>query len=148
MLPNALICNTTNIGRLLQNTTISARFPGAPLVTREMLRNALASIFGLDTIIECGAVYNSAKEGKTFTGANVWSNLYAGVARVCKSADLSEAGVGRTLRWTGVAGGGISMEVSTYRSPSNDSDVVHVREYVDELILGAGYMHLMKIAAS
>lgn len=148
MLPNALIMNTTNVGRLLFNTVVRARYPGAAIITRQMLKDTLAQLFGIQEIIECGAVYNSAAEGAAFVGANIWSNLYCGVARVCKSADLSEPGLGRTIRWDAVMGGEASIEVLTYREPQSDSDIIKVRNYLDELVLGAAYMHLLKVAAA
>lgn len=148
MYANALICNTTNIGRLIQNEKVMARFPGAARITRQMLLDSLGALFGIDRLIECGAVYSSAKEGQAFAGANVWSNLYAMVARVCVSEDLAEPGIGRTMLWTGVDGGNASFGVKTYRAQSNKSDVIQVDQYTDELILGAAYGHLLKIAAA
>ena len=148
MLPNALIMNTTNIGRLLYNTVVRARYPGAAIITRDMLRDTLAQLFGIQHIIECGAIYSSAAEGAAFVGANIWSNLYCGVARVCTSADLSEPGLARTIRWDAVAGGDSNVQVELYRENQTDSDVLKVKNYLDELILGTAYMHLLKVAAS
>ena len=148
MLPNALIMNTTNLGRLLFNTVIRARYPGAAIITRDMLKDTLAQLFGINTIIECGAVYSSAAEGAAFVGANIWSNLYCGVARVCTSEDPSEPGLGRTLRWDALDGGETDVDVTLYREEQTDSDVLKVKNYLDELILGTAYMHLLKVAAS
>lgn len=148
MLPNALIMNTTNISRLTANTVIRARYPGAGIITRQMLTDTMAALFGIQTIIECGAVYSSAAEGQAFVGANVWSNQYCMVARVCRTADLSEPGLGRTIRWDAVQGGDSNIEVLTYREEQTDSDVIKVRNYLDELILGTAYGHLLRVATS
>ena len=148
MLANALVLNTTNIGRLLANTVIRARYPGAAIITRQMLVDTLAQLFGIQQIIECGAVYSSAAEGQTFVGANIWSNLYAMLARVCTGSDLSQPGLGRTIRWDAVSGMEADVEVSTYREEQTDSDVIKVRNYLDELVLGSAFGHLMKIATA
>jgi len=159
LLPNALIMNTTNVNYLIANTVIRARFPGATLITRQMLADSLASIFGITQLIECGSVKNSAIEGQDHVGAYVWSSTYAMVARVRTGATPEEPGLGVTMKWDAVpsmsiegegavgapAGEDSSIEVTTYREEQTDSDVVKVKHFIDELILGAAYGHLLKV---
>lgn len=159
LMPNALIMNTTNVNYLIANTVIRARFPGAQLITRQMLADSLAAIFGIPMLIECGAIKNSAIEGQAHSGAYVWSSSYAMVARVRTTGLPEEPGLGVTVQWSGLpsmriegegAGGAAaaedtSIEVMTYREEQTDSDIVKVRHYIDELILGAAYGHLLKV---
>jgi len=160
LMPNALIMNTTNVNCLIANTVIRARFPGAPFITRQMLADGLASIFGIPYLIECGAVKNSAIEGAAHTGAYIWSSTYAMVARIRTGGIPEEPGLGVTMNWNlvpsmaiaaGETAGGApggedqSIEVETYREPQTDSDIVKVRQYIDELILGAAYGHMLKV---
>jgi hypothetical protein len=147
--PNALILNTVNVDRLLANTTIRAHFPGAPRITREMLKASLVSIFGLQYLIEAAAVKNTADEGQSHVGAYVWSNLYVGVARVVPpGAPLPTPGLMRTMKWACLMGVNADMNVVMYRENQTKSDVVQSDWYLDELVLGTAYMHLLKVSTT
>ncbi len=145
---NALILNDVNLGRLLANTVIRARFPGAPIITRAMLEQAMGAIFGLDRLVVCSAMKNAALEGQDYSGDYIWSSSYVMVARVIpQGASLDTAGLGRTMRWTGLMGGeSMAYEVEMYDERQSDSVVVKVRNALDELILGSEYGHLLQVA--
>lgn len=143
---NALILNTENVDRLLANTTIRAHFPGAPMITREMLKASLAAIFGLQYLIEGAAIKNTADEGQAHVGAYVWSGSYVGVARVVPpNAPLQTPGLGRTMKWSGLMGVGADMNVVMYRESGTKSDVIQTDWYLDELVLGTAYQHLLQV---
>lgn len=147
LLPNALIINTVNLNRLLANTVIRARFPGATLITRDILRQNLSAIFGLQYLIEAGAIKNSAPEAATYVGAFVWSSSYAMVARVVPPGSPPDtAGLGRTVRWTALMGSTSEYEAMMYRDSHVDSDILKIRNYLDELVLGTAYGHLLTVA--
>ena len=54
--------------------------------------------------------------------------------------------VGRTVRWTAVSGAG--LDVTSYREDQTDSDVLKLREYLDEKIIDIGFAHLIKVDAT
>lgn len=146
--PNALVLSRANLQNLLANTGILARFPGASLVTEAMLRNALAAIFGLEKLIVGRARYNSApinETASTFTMANVWSDSYVGVALIGdQNAPRLTPCLGRTILWEDYASE--LWTVETYREEQSESDVVRVKNYVDEIVHDAYFQHLMQVA--
>ncbi len=144
VVPNALILNEANLRYLLQNTGIKAQFPGAPLVTLEMIRAALVSIFGLRKLIVAGAVRNSALEGQTATIANVWSSSYAMVACVAEEGDpLQTPCIGRTFLWVPDSPSEITVEM--YREEQVRGDVVRARHNLDEVIIDKNFGFLLKV---
>lgn len=148
--PNALILNVVQLQNLTNNTGIIAKFPGAALITFNMVQNALASIFhpALKKLIIAGGVYNSAKEGQDYSGADIWTDDYAMVAKVATSNDPAEACVARTVTWSGLMGMPENLiEVSSYREDQSDSDVIKVRTYLDEIVVDSAFAHLMKVDA-
>lgn len=143
---NALVLSTVQVNNVLQNTAIKARFPGSAVITRELILNNLVSIFGLEKLVECSGVYNSAAENQDAVMTDIWSDDYAMVARLATTPDdLSEHCLGRTLRWMGDSGDGV--DVSMYREPQTDSDVVKARAFYDEKVLDIYCGHLMKVDA-
>lgn len=143
--PDTMILSSVQLGNLLANTTILARFPGAAVITEADLRANLAAIFGLKNLLVGEAMYNSANQGQDFVGADIWSDDYA---MICKLNDgsLRSGGLGRTMIWTGMDSVGESA-VETYEEPQTDSTIVRVREYSNEVIFDASFGHLLKIDA-
>ncbi len=141
--PNAMIIAESQVQNLLKNTEIKNQFPGAPLITLEMLRSALASIFGLQKLIVGGAVRNSAIEGQTYVGADVWTDDYAMVAVIPDAgAPLTSPCIGRTFLWTQDSE---ELTVEMYREEQSRGDVVRARHHLDEVIIDASFGHLLKI---
>jgi hypothetical protein len=142
MTPNALIVNETVLGYLLMNAGIKSRFPGAAIITEEMIRANLAAVLGLSKLIVGGKVYDSADQGQTASLSNVWSSLYAMVA-VISTGSLRQGGLGRTFRWTKLDADGTN--VVQYREEQTEGDVYRVSNCVDEKLFDASYGHLLKI---
>lgn len=141
---NALILAKAQMENLLKNEYIVDRFPGANVVTEDMIRANLASIFGLSKLIVGGAVRDSAIEGQAFSSADVWSDDYAMVARVAEQGDpLQTPCVGRTFLWVPDSPSEITVEM--YREEQSRGDVLRARHNVDELIFDSAFAHLMKI---
>jgi hypothetical protein len=144
MIPNAMIIAESQVQNLLKNTEIKNQFPGAPLITLEMLRSALASIFGLSKLIVGGAVRNSAIEGQTFVGTDIWTDDFAMVAIVAEdNAPLTTPCIGRTFLWTQDSPSPVTVE--QYREEQSRGDVIRARHHVDEVIIDASFGHLLKI---
>ncbi len=145
MYPNALIVSAAQLTNMLKNTGIRNQFPGQMLITLEMIQRALVSIFGLTKLIVGGAVYNSAKEGQSFSGSDVWSNLYAMVARVADEGDpLQTPCVGRTILWQ--PDSPEDLVVESYREEQRRSDIIRTRHQTAEQIHDAYFGFLMKVA--
>jgi len=142
--PNALICNQTTINRLKQLTVIKAVIAYVERGTDAALFSAISDLFGLPKIIVARATTNSAQEGQTFVGANLWSNLYAMVAVVSDAGPAPTPGIGRTPLWTPDSPS--SLVIESYYEPERRQEIYRCRHDVDELIVDKYFGHLMKIA--
>ncbi len=143
---DSLIIGEATMQNLLINDVIRARFPGAALITEEMLRANFAVIFGLEQLIVGAVVYNSADEGQDFTATDLWVDDYAMVAALGREGmPLSEPQLGRTILWEQY----ISelRYVEQYREEQTKSDIFRVEESIDEKVFDAYFAHLMKIDA-
>jgi len=144
--PNALILGAATLANLLGNTGIKNRFPGATLVTLAMLEQAMGPIFGLERLIVGEAVYDSAKEGQDFSGADVWADDYAMVARVAKPGDpMNTPCIGRSMLW--VTDSPEEIVVEEYREEQTRSDIFRVRHHMVSQIFDAYFGHLLKVDA-
>jgi len=99
-------------------------------------------VFDVDYILVAGASKNTAKEGQATVFANIWSDSYCSVARLCTSQDIREPGLGRTFHW-GSDGSQIGGTIETYRDETIRGDVVRVRNQVHEKVLYTECAHLI-----
>lgn len=141
--PNALVIGEATLVNLLGNTGIKNRFPGAPLVTRAMIEQAMIAIFGLERLIVGSVVYNGAKEGQTWAGTDLWGDDYAMVCRINQGSTVS-GGLGRTLVWNGFN----TMDMVTqYREEQIHADIFDVSVYDQVKIFEPAFAHLLKVDA-
>ncbi|MFA5100171.1 MAG: hypothetical protein WC547_04735 [Candidatus Omnitrophota bacterium] len=143
--PNTLICSKANIDRMLASTSIKDCIRYVARLTEAELLNALADILGVRRILVGKGIYNSAKEGKTFISADIWSDDYAMVAVIGQSSRLADPSMGRTFLWTSDSPDNATVE--QYRDDSARSDIFRVRQHVDEMIIDPFFAHLMKVDA-
>jgi hypothetical protein len=143
--PDALIIGEAAMNNLLINDDVRGRFPGAMVITEEMLRANMASLFGLKELIVGGAVYDSAKEGQDFTAADIWDYKYAMVAKIQRGPTKVEPGLGRTVIWTGVSSPDEEQPVLQYREPQTKSDIFQIEQFSEEKIFDKYFAHLMRI---
>lgn len=144
---NALIIGASQLPSLLKNTATRAQFPGASMITLDMLRQALAKLVGLEDIFVGGARYDSTGEDPTGVAepvlTDVWSDDYAMVARVAKpGARLSSPSILRTVRWGRFD---MARRVMQYREEQVMGDIFRELECVDELQIDKSCGHLLKI---
>ena len=145
--PNALIIGEGAALNLIKNTGIKARFPSDVLLTIGLIRSQIGAIFGLQKLIVGDAVYNTADEGQSFSGSDIWPDDYAMVARVAEGpgSPLTTPCVGRTLRWTDMVAN--SEAVEQYREEQVKAEIYRAEDYIDEKVFDAYYGHLMTIDA-
>jgi hypothetical protein len=143
--PQSLIMSKANIDRLLANTGIKSAIQYVARLTEAEILNALADILGVKKIIVGKGIYNSAKEGKPFQGADIWSDDYAMVAVIGEGQRLSDPTLGRTFLWT--ADSPENATVEQYRDNPARSDIFRVRQHVHEMIIDPYFAHLMKVDA-
>jgi hypothetical protein len=144
--PNALIVGEGAVNNMIKNTAIKARFQQNVLVTVELLRTQLASLFGLSKLIVGDAVYNTADEGQSFSGSDIWPDDYAMVARVAEGpgSPITTPCVGRTLRWRDMESN-VDGAPEQYREEQTKSEIYRVEDYIQEKIIDPYFAHLMLI---
>lgn len=102
----------------------------------------LAAVFDIPNIIVAGSSKNTANEAQAAVFAQNWSNEYAMVAKLCRTNDIREPGLGRTFHW-GEDGSTIGGTFESYRDETVRGDVVRVRHDTDEQILFVEAGHLL-----
>jgi len=144
--PDTIVMGKKVLNNLLKNSVIKALFPGAVAITREMVQQAFAAYCGLSRMLVGDEVRNSANKGATFSGADVWGETYVGVyVTAAEGAPLVTPTVGRTMLWTPMSPE--LFTVSTYREEQSESEIVKVKNFVDELVFDASFGHLLKVKA-
>ncbi len=134
--------------KVLENLLITSEITSALQYTNpielgglEMQKRVLAQYFGLDEILVGGAVYDSAKKGKTFSIADLWDDEYCLLFKGASGArDLREPCLGRTFLWE--EDSPENLVVEQYREEQTRSEIYRVRNNVDECFVfaGAGYL--------
>lgn len=136
---NALIINR-RVKRNLQECTqihdrLAAQGAGFPLRSTDITNEQLAQLFDIDMVIVADSSYDAAASGQpTTTLSDIWDAEYAMVAKICRSNNMEEIGIGRTFHWTGdgsTAGG----TVETYYEEAVRGDIVRVRHETDEKVI-------------
>lgn len=140
--PDSLLIGAVTMANLLKNTGIKNQFPGAPLITEAMIRQSLAAIFGLKNLFVGDAVYDSAKLGQPFVGADIWSDDYALVFKRNEGAPNS-GGLGRTILWSELTPDNVMVD--QYVEKQTKSLIYRVEQWVQEKIFDPYFAHLMKI---
>ena len=144
LLPNAVIFNDINLDRLKSNTGVLEAIKYTARTTDQELMNALADLFGIPLVIVAKGIRNSAKEGKPFVSADIWSDDFAMLAVIASDAQrLVQPAVGRTFLW--VEDSPENAVVESYREEPLRSDIFRVRHHVDELVIDPFFAHLMKV---
>lgn len=136
--PNALIINRL-VFRNLRNCEqvidrINSQGAGNPSKPGDITAQILARVFDLEEILVAGSPYNAAKEGQSVSISPLWSSEYAMVARLIRSRDIREPGLGRTFHH-GADGSQIGTRIESYRDETKRSNIIRARHDVDEKLL-------------
>jgi len=144
--PNALIVGEATVNNMIKNTAIKARFQQNVLLTVDLLRQQMASLFGLQKLVVGDAVYNTADEGQSFSGSDIWPDDYAMVARVAEGpgSPITTPCIGRTLKWNSMPDT-VDGTPEQYREEQTKSEIYRVEDYLQEKIFDAYFGHLMLI---
>ncbi len=144
VMPNALICNTTNIDRMINtNTAIQAKFAASAIVTRKLKLDNLAQVLGIDRVIEGQAVYNTASDGQDFTGGEIWGDDYVMVAKVAVTSNPLEPCIGRIIYWKQMVKN--LVEMAQYYENQTKSNITQADMYTDEKIIDKYMGHLVRV---
>ncbi len=116
-LANALIIPFTAWNALTECTQIINRINGGATsdMPAKVQMQLLASLLELDRIIVCGGLKDSAKQGQSYVGADIWTATQAMVAYVNPAASLYELNLCNAYNWEG-DGGSFDFTVEEYWS--------------------------------
>jgi len=147
MMPNALIVGHATYNNLIfTNTYFSTTvLSGLAVPSPEQVKAAIEAILGLK-IIDADAIYNSAIEGQSYSGAYIWPDDYAMIARIATSSNPAEPALARLIGWSPEPSAA-AMEFATYGEPQTKSMVIQGDMYYDEIIRGTQFGHLLKVDA-
>jgi len=143
---NAVIMGKKLLNACKKNTAIRDAIKYNDRLDDAVVREALAGLFGVKKILAGGAIQNTADEGQTFAGGDVWGDTYAMVAVVSdETTDLAEPQIGRTFLWTEDSAENCTVE--EYREERSRGAVYRVRQDTDENLIDAYFGHLMQVKA-
>lgn len=136
LMPNALLMSGRTLRDLQTVDSVIDRIKYSGIDDpKQVTLSQLAGLFHVDEIIVFDEQYNSAQLGQTASLADIWDDEYVLLAKIAKSADPREPGIGRTFQFGGVV-------VEQYYEPRVRGDVVRARIDVDPVIIHAeaGYL--------
>jgi len=107
---------------------------GTATKPKDITAEMLAQVFDLSEVIVGGSPKNTANEAKAVSVASIWSDEYALVARVARTADLREPCLGRLIHW-GEDGSQIGGVFEDYPEDRVRGDIIRCRHDVVEKLL-------------
>jgi hypothetical protein len=147
---NALICNAAQLWNLANTDQVVDRIKYWGGDDPKKINAAMiAALLDLDFILVAGGFKNASKEGQAFSGADIWSDEYAMVARVAVTDDPQEPCVGRTFLWSedgpGAPGSDeeLAVIVEEYRNEEVRGSVVRARNNRDIVVMYPEAGHLL-----
>jgi hypothetical protein len=138
VIPNTIVMSKNVFNRTRRSTLLLDYLRASHDNQAKKLASAadIASVFADEGITQClvGRMpKNSAKKGATFSATGIWADTYIWVGLVM-AGDPMAGGAGRTPVWN--KEGGIFVTES-YRDETRRSDVMRVRQNVDEKVVDA-----------
>jgi len=110
------------------------------LLGKEAQRAMLSAYFGLNVVIG-GAVYDSAAEGQSYSGADMWDDEYALIFVKKQAGNWRSPGIGGTYLWTQDSPQNLNVE--SYREEQTRSDIIRVRHHVVEKVVNPEFGYLL-----
>lgn len=105
--------------------------------------DVFARALGLREVLIGGMVFDSTPDQPTRTMTNIWDPAYAWLGVLGQSNNFQEPCVGRTFAYD--PDGGILSTGPLYRDDRSESDMVNVKQSVDEVVFSSDFGYLIKI---
>lgn len=145
LMPNAGVCSTVVFNNLMNTAEIKDAFKYTSPIEiggMEAQKRLLAQYFGLDRILVGGGMEDTAKKGQAFSLGDIWDDEYFSLAVLSDgSPRLREPVLGRTFLWTEDSPQILTTE--TYREDNIRSNIIRVRQNVDEAVIFSGALYIM-----
>ena len=123
--PNVLVLGQIVLDRLSEHPDFAEKikYTQMGIVTEELI----ARLLGLEKVLVCLGIYESAAEGATSSMAPIWDDD-AVLLYVPAAPSLLAPAAGYTFFWRPLTGGGIQY-IRRYRLEARTTDVVEVKSY-------------------
>lgn len=145
LMPNAGICSLKVFNNIMNTSEIKDAFKYTSPIEiggMEAQRRLLAQYLGLDQVLVGGAMEDTAKKGQSFSLSDIWDDEYFSLARVSDGGmRLREPVLGRTFLWTEDSPQALTVE--SYREDNIRSNIIRVRQNVDEAVIFSGALYVM-----
>jgi len=136
IIPNAVVMSANVFERIKRSTLMQNQVFGVvPKAAGQYLIPSdadIANALGVDTVYVGRAPKNANTKGQTYSGSFIWGDTYVAVAQI-SGGEYTAGGIGRTIQWTKDTTGLFTPE--TYRSDERRSNIIRVRQNVDEKII-------------
>ena len=138
---NTLIIAYDTLETLLNHPDVVDRFPGAPMVSYDLLAKNIGRLFGLKEMMVGEAQYNSADEGAADVLADIWTKT-AVIAYIEKKGTLKSRTLGFTYQKKA------PRKVDGWKDHDRKGDWVRVSDKFDQkaIDLNCGYLIYAAIA--
>lgn len=102
MRPNTLTLSSTNYSNMLNSASVKGWFPGAVIITKDLVTQALAGICGITRIAVSSARENTADQGLDMVTASILPADYVAVSVSAESMDTPYVmpSCGRIFSWS------------------------------------------------
>lgn len=145
MRPNRFQCHWQTLLDLSRTNQVVERFKYTSIVLNagrpkrediEQLSRALAPVIGVEEIVVPMAPQNTADEGQTFSGGDIWSQEYAFLYYANESRAPETPNLGRTFYFPG--NGGL-LTARSWQEDDPPGDYVAVQDDTDERIVDSAF---------
>jgi hypothetical protein len=141
--PNAVIMSATNFDYCLISTKIRGFLSGIKTPSAADVANELPRLMGVNQVIVCNAVRNTAPEGKSASITPICSNSYVSVAHLGSAGDPSAPAVMLSPEFAEDSANPYVVE--SYISDEKRGLVYRVRNHIGELVVEKYFAHLLKV---
>jgi hypothetical protein len=143
--PNTIVMNTVNRDRVKNNDDYMESIKYVDKLTEANMNAGISEFFGIPKVLVGAASYNSADEGQTFSGTNIWSSTYVWVGVTPgEGEEVIAPSACRTPLW--VPDSPETETIDEYREDNTRGDIVRARQQVDEVVVDPYFGFLLKVA--
>ena len=145
-IPNTFIVAWNVMQTLLFHPDIVNQFPGATVITADMVASKIGAIFGLKKVLVGSAMYNNANKGASDSVAEIWDKdclvAYIENSPTIKSQTLARTYTKGSRRQVELAG----MNSGSLEQLQRKADYLQVTDKYDQVLVNEACAYLIEAA--